>query len=125
MHVTCDSYVVVEYNGDIYPCDFFVERDWKIGNMMLDSWPEIARRQRRYTFAAKKTIEHPECQACEWQSLCHCGCVKFRSAPNGSFEDLDYFCPAYKMIYAHAAGPLKKEVDKILGEARPEAISPY
>jgi uncharacterized protein len=25
MHTTCDSYVVVEYNGDVYPCDFFVE----------------------------------------------------------------------------------------------------
>ena len=30
MHETCDSYVVVEYNGDIYPCDFFVERSWKL-----------------------------------------------------------------------------------------------
>jgi uncharacterized protein len=52
-HETCDSYVVVEFNGDVYPCDFFVERDWKLGNINLDSWPEIARRQRRYQFAAK------------------------------------------------------------------------
>ena len=26
MHETCDSYVVVEYNGDVFPCDFFVEK---------------------------------------------------------------------------------------------------
>ena len=32
MHETCDSYVVVEYNGDIYPCDFFVEGGWKLGD---------------------------------------------------------------------------------------------
>ena len=44
MHETCDSYVVVEYNGDVYPCDFFVEGGWKLGNINLDSWPEIARR---------------------------------------------------------------------------------
>ncbi len=68
MHETCDSYVVVEYNGDVYPCDFFVESDWKLGNIVLDSWPEIARRTRRYSFASKKTLAHPECQACEYQS---------------------------------------------------------
>ncbi len=33
MHETCDSYVVVEYNGDVYPCDFFVEGEWKLGNV--------------------------------------------------------------------------------------------
>ncbi|MCJ7810094.1 MAG: radical SAM protein, partial [Desulfobulbaceae bacterium] len=28
----CCQYFVVEYNGDIYPCDFFVEGRFKIGN---------------------------------------------------------------------------------------------
>ena len=31
MHETCDSYVVVEYNGDVYPCDFFVEKRLEAG----------------------------------------------------------------------------------------------
>src|SRR2546423_1271157 len=71
MHESCDSYVVVEYNGDIYPCDFFVEGAWKLGNIALDPWSEISRRQRRYSFASKKAVPHAECQICEWQSLCH------------------------------------------------------
>src|SRR6266851_342387 len=53
MHETCDSYAVVEYNGDVYPCDFFVEKDWKLGNLNVDSWGEIARKQRRFNFAGK------------------------------------------------------------------------
>jgi uncharacterized protein len=113
MHETCDSYVVVEYNGDVYPCDFFVESGWKLGNIELDSWPEIARRTRRYSFARKKTLAHPECQVCEWQSICHGGCPKFRHGPHRQFEDLDYFCQAYKMIYARSAGPLREEVKKL------------
>jgi uncharacterized protein len=127
MHETCDSYVVVEYNGDIYPCDFFVEKSWKLGNVNLDSWPEIARRQGRYNFAAKKTIAHPECQACEWQSLCHGGCPKHRHDPRRRFEDLDYFCGAYKMIFAKSVAPLKKDVEKILARqaAQMDAVSPY
>jgi uncharacterized protein len=128
MHETCDSYVVVEYNGDVYPCDFFVESGWKLGNIVVDSWPEIARRRRRYRFAANKTVPHPECQVCEYQSVCHGGCPKFRHGPRRSFEDLDYFCAAYKMIFARCVGPLRDEVEKILGrQAAPEqqAVSPY
>ena len=113
MHETCDSYVVVEYNGDVYPCDFFVESGWKLGNIELDSWSEIARRTRRYGFARKKTLAHPECQVCEYQSICHGGCPKFRHGPRRQFEDLDYFCQAYKMIYARSAGPLREEVKKL------------
>jgi uncharacterized protein len=113
MHETCDSYVVVEFNGDVYPCDFFVEKDWKLGNVTYDSWPEIARRQRRYQFAAKKTIGHPECQACEYQSICHGGCPKHRRDPRRSFNDLDYFCAAYKMVFRKAVEPLKREVASI------------
>ncbi len=129
LHETCDSYVVVEYNGDVYPCDFFVEKDWKLGNIAVDSWPEIARRQRRFNFASKKTLAHPACQVCEYQGICHGGCPKFRHAPNRRFEDLDYFCPAYKMIFAKATGPLRAEVKKILGRDAPEpathSFSPY
>jgi uncharacterized protein len=129
MHETCDSYVVVEYNGDVYPCDFFVEKGWKLGNIELDSWTEIARRQRRFNFAGKKTLAHPECQICEYQAICHGGCPKTRHGPHKRFEDLDYFCAAYKMIFSRAVGPLRREVSKILGREAPElsrhAISPY
>ena len=126
MHETCDSYVVVEYNGDVYPCDFFVEQEWRLGNINVDSWPEIARRQRRYQFAANKAIPHPECQVCEYQAICHGGCPKHRHDPRRQFQDLDYFCSAYKMIFSKAAGPLRKEVERILGRHAPaEAVSPY
>ncbi len=116
LHETCDSYVVVEYNGDVYPCDFFVETAWKLGNINFDSWSEISRRQRSYQFAAKKTILHPECQVCEYQAICHGGCPKHRHDPRRRFDDLDYFCAAYKMIFAKAVGPLSKEVHRITGQ---------
>lgn len=129
MHETCDSYVVVEYNGDVYPCDFFVESGWKLGNVEMDSWSEIARRVRRYNFASKKTLAHPECQVCEYQSICHGGCPKTRQGPRGEFADLDYFCLAYKMMFAKAVGPLRKEVERLTGrstaELTPHSLSPY
>jgi len=124
MHETCDSYVVVEYNGDVYPCDFFVEKSWKLGNIGLESFAEIARRQTRYNFAVKKTVPHPECQVCEFQSVCHGGCPKLRHGRNKRFEDLDYFCGAYKAIYAKSIPKLKPEVEKIMARGLACATNP-
>ncbi len=114
MHETCDSYTVVEYNGDVYPCDFFVEGGWKLGNINVDSFAEISRRRQRYNFAAKKTVPHPECQVCEFYSVCKGGCPKLRHGRYKRFEDLDYFCASYKQIYAKAIPKLKPEVEKIM-----------
>ena len=114
LHSSCDSYAVVEYNGDVYPCDFFVENSWKLGNINQDSWPELAARRRRHEFAANKSRLHADCQTCEWLSICRGGCPKDRHAQQGNLEDLDYFCAAYKMIYPRIAAPLRKEVQERL-----------
>jgi len=123
MHENCHSYAVVEYNGDVYPCDFFVEEAWKLGNIHLDSWAEIARRRRRYEFAAKKAIPHPACQDCDYRTLCHGGCPKHRHDPRRKFEDLDYFCETYRMIFGKAVEPLRREVERLMqGHRRPGSV---
>ncbi len=115
MQQTCDSYVVVEYNGDVYPCDFFVEEAWKLGNIHESSWPEIARSRQRSAFAAKKALPTAECRVCEFAPLCKGGCPKLRHGPQRRFEDLDYFCPSYKTIFGKVIAPLKRDVQAIVG----------
>lgn len=118
LHDSCDSYAVVEYNGDVYPCDFFVENHWKLGNIELDSWAEIARRARRYHFSQKKQVPHAECQVCAYRDICHGGCPKYRHVARQSFDDLDYFCPSYKAIFAKAVEPLAEDVRKLMAGRR-------
>lgn len=116
MHEICDSYVVVEYNGDVYPCDFFVEPGWKLGNLHTDSWNKIATSAQRARFAYSKKIPHAACAGCEYKALCHGGCPSFRIKRRGNPADLDYFCETYKMVYAAVLGPLRKEVAEITGQ---------
>lgn len=118
LHETCDSYAVVEYNGDVYPCDFFVESGWRLGNIEVDSWSELARRRKRYEFAARKLDPHPACAACEYLHICHRGCPKNRHGRHGRFEDLDWFCAGYKAAFAKSIGPLERDVKKLLGARR-------
>ena len=115
MHDTCDSYAVVEYNGDVYPCDFFVEQRWKLGNIHVDSWSEIGRRLRRQDFAAKKLLLHPECAVCQYRTICKGGCPKNRQASRGEFSDLDWLCAGYKMIFAKAVVPLTQDLNRMYG----------
>jgi uncharacterized protein len=109
---------VVEYNGDVFPCDFFVEGAWKLGNVNEDSFETIARRKLRAEFSQKKAIRHPDCDACEYETLCWRGCPHTRRAARGEFGDLDYFCESYRMIYRKAVRPLDAEVRKLLSVPR-------
>ena len=54
----CDGHVVVERNGDIYPCDFFVSPGTRIGNIMENSWRELRENPTAQSFAARKCARH-------------------------------------------------------------------
>ena len=113
MHESCDTYAVVEYNGDVYPCDFFVEPAWKLGNVMQDDWGDLEQRLLRRRFAEKKAEPHDECARCEYRSLCHGGCPKLRTVSAGKFQDLDWFCAGYKAIFGKSVEPLKSDLREL------------
>ena len=54
----CDGHVVVERNGDIYPCDFFVSPGTRIGNIMENSWRELRGSPMAQSFATRKCVRH-------------------------------------------------------------------
>ncbi|HEY8478089.1 MAG TPA: anaerobic sulfatase maturase [Chloroflexota bacterium] len=97
----CDAGVVVEYNGDVYPCDFYVHPDWKLGNVLEQPLREIVSSAALQAFVHQKHPLPQACQRCEWLSLCKSGCPRNRaSADHGPTPD--YFCAAYKAFFAHA-----------------------
>jgi uncharacterized protein len=97
----CDSYVVIEYNGDVYPCDFFVAEEWRLGNLLEAPLVQILRSPRAAEFGRIKERNYAECDACTWDFICHHGCSRFRLAPDGRFGQHHYFCSALKQFYAH------------------------
>jgi len=54
----CDGHVVVERNGDIYPCDFFVSLGTRLGNIMENDWRELRESPAAQSFAARKCRRH-------------------------------------------------------------------
>jgi uncharacterized protein len=116
----CDAYFVVEHNGDIYPCDFFVEPDLKVGNVATDDWATLERRPVRNKFAVRKASWIEACTSCPHLPYCSGDCIKHREhAPDG---DGSWLCAGWRAFYDYAVPSLRElaaEVGAERGAAGP------
>ncbi len=100
---SCDAYVVVERSGDVYPCDFFVTPEWKLGNIMEKDIDYFIRCGLKQKFAAHKSTLCRGCAECEWKEMCWGGCPKDRLFPRHDYTAPTYFCAAYRTFFEHAS----------------------
>jgi len=114
----CGQYFVVEHNGDVYACDFMVEPEWLIGNLTQQPLAELLSSPRFRTFAARKGLHDPQCQACRWLSLCHGGCQKHRLITSTSVAAPSYFCEAYQRFFQHSRRRFRRLADELTGRHR-------
>ncbi len=115
----CGSYLLVEHNGDIYPCDFFVYPKWKIGNIINDSYENILKSPLREEFGRLKAKIPDECTKCRFLSFCRGDCTKFRWNPFGegsgdSYSNISTFCEARKMLLSHIEPRISEVKDRVM-----------
>jgi len=103
----CGDYVVIEHNGDVYACDFFVEPEWRIGNLMETPLAKLVASDHLETFRQRKMRLAPACRACRWQEFCHGGCCKYRMVLTNDPAQPTYFCAAYRRFFAHSEAGFK------------------
>lgn len=104
---TCGVYLVVEHNGDVFACDFFVDPRWKLGNVMSGSLSVMLNSTPQEAFGAMKADIPGECVDCRWLRSCRGGCTKDRIRdPRDS--GMNHFCGSYKMFFEHADGRLRE-----------------
>ena len=102
----CGDYVVLEYNGDVYPCDFYVEKRLHLGNIREQPLDVIANSQKAIAFRKRKRRSDPACAACPWLHICNRGCPLMRDHnPDGQTH---YLCPAYQQFFAHSEGRIQE-----------------
>ncbi|WP_158223621.1 MULTISPECIES: SPASM domain-containing protein [unclassified Cohnella] len=95
--------MILERNGDAYPCDFYIHPDWKLGNAGTDSLTDLVAHPLYGDFLKLKSKLPDACQACPWLELCFGGCPRNRRWNEATTESTtDYFCRSYRQIYAYA-----------------------
>jgi uncharacterized protein len=106
----CSQYVVIEHTGDVFPCDFFVEPRWRLGNILETPMEQIAAGAQKKAFARIKQGLTNKCLVCRHLALCRGGCLKDRLslAPEGRIEaqgphaGQSYFCESYRQFFDYA-----------------------
>jgi len=111
----CGDYLLIKPDGGIFPCDFFFDPRWRLGNVMTDDLYRAFSEVRQRTFGALKTQVDAECTACPHLALCHGGCPKDRLAAgprDGTGRSV--LCDAYRMFFGH----FEADLDAMAGEIR-------
>jgi uncharacterized protein len=106
----CGSYLVVEHAGEVYACDFFVEPEWRLGNLRETPIVSMMNSVRQKEFGRLKAALHRDCLICEWKELCRGGCTKdrLRCTVDGN---LNHLCSGFKMFFPHADVQLRRLAD--------------
>jgi uncharacterized protein len=105
---TCGRIPVLEHNGDLFPCDHFVDREHRLGNICETSLGRLLDSEAQRNFGEAKRAALPRyCRECEVRVLCNGGCPKYRfiRTPDGE-PGLNYLCAGLKRFFLHSRAPL-------------------
>lgn len=104
----CNDYIVIEHNGDAFCCDFYVNPESRLGNIMETPIEELAgSRVKRLSSRKKRDIDN-KCLVCRHLDICRGGCPKDRLAGFGTHKAVSYFCEGYKMFFDHTLPRFRK-----------------
>lgn len=102
MRGVCSRHFVVEADGGVYPCDFYVLDQWKLGNIRDHSFEEIEIRRDQLEFV-QISAQHPEeCRTCKWYSVCRNGCRREREHSLEGMPGKNMYCEGYKSFLEYA-----------------------
>ncbi len=118
----CCQYFVVEYNGDVYPCDFFVEPARKLGNIMDHSWQELLDSPAYYQFGAQKKHWNTKCGGCQYLQWCQGDCLKHRVAGTYQPHHLSHLCSGWQNFFKHAEKGFLQLSEEVKQSRIPEPV---
>jgi len=99
----CSQYIVIEHSGDAFCCDFFVDPQWRLGNILETPIEKLASSDIKRKFARTKQNLSNKCLICRYLSICRGGCVKNRIGSDSSgLAKESYFCESYKSFFNYS-----------------------
>ena len=97
----CADYLLIEWNGDVYPCDFFAKESYKVGNVLERDLSSLMH-ERNTAFGKLKGKLAKDCVVCKWLPFCYGGCIKDRIFPDNPHPEKTYYCEGLQMFFEHS-----------------------
>lgn len=111
MNGRCSVQFVVEGDGSVYPCDFYVFDKWKLGNVKEHSFQEMEHSKKALQFVEKSLPVPQECQACRYRPLCRNGCRRDRVWTKDMGAGKNYYCEAVYRFFSERERELLEAVE--------------
>ena len=117
---TCGYGPALEYNGDVYSCDHFVEPRYKLGNIHETPLVQLVASAAQRKFGDdKRDLLTPQCQRCEVKHLCNGGCPKDRFMLSSDGDPgQNYLCAGLELFFKHTR-PAMQTMGQLLQRNRP------
>jgi uncharacterized protein len=105
---TCGLGLAMEFNGDVYSCDHFVEPDYRLGNIRETALADLVASPQQTAFGLAKSDLPRYCRECEVRFICNGGCPKDRvlTTPDGE-PGLNALCAGFRGFFNYIDRPMK------------------
>ncbi|MDO4765988.1 MAG: anaerobic sulfatase maturase [Eubacteriales bacterium] len=114
MQGRCSIQFVVEANGEVYPCDFYVLDEWILGKIGENTLAEMERSDKAKRFLMESVPLPEECKTCRYVQLCRNGCKRERAVMDEKEAAKLYYCRAIKGFFRSREKQLEEAAAIIL-----------
>lgn len=95
----CGNYYLIEADGGVYPCDFYVLDGWRMGNINETSFFSLEKSPVGQAFRQASWALPDPCPACPWLSLCRGGCRREREPFQQGAPSLNRLCAGHRLFF--------------------------
>lgn len=110
---TCSIQNAVEADGSVYPCDFYVLDQYRLGNFNTDRLDDIDQRREETGFIARSRWLKKACMDCKYYFICRGGCQRNRDLDPACGLYENYFCESYRMLFDACLDDMKEIADSL------------
>ena len=102
----CSANFILEADGSVYPCDFYMFETYCMGNIKDHTFAQLRESEAAKRFVEESLPVREECKTCRYGSLCRGSCRRYREPFTKGLPGAFIFCEAYKEFFAYAADRL-------------------
>lgn len=95
----CGMQNVVEADGSVYPCDFYVLDEYCLGNFNENGLDEINEKRKQLGFIERSMQIADTCRSCQYYKICRGGCQRNRDWDSAQGTYQNYFCAGYRNFF--------------------------
>lgn len=110
----CSVQFVVEGDGGVYPCDFYVLDEHRLGTIGSQTFAEMEQSEAARSFVASSRKIPDSCQKCPFLFLCRNGCRRDRLIIPDNLPGRNYYCEAYRRFFTERGRELQQAVGMIV-----------